>query len=72
MKNVNKKDTNNAFMQGYACAVANLIYSNNGVETDARELFKAGFGEYNLKQFRKWGIEEFEIQQFKKYRKQLK
>ena len=62
---------NYSFQQGFLCAVAALIQSNRGVETQTKELFKSGAGSYNIKNFRKWGIDEHDIKVFKEYRKEL-
>lgn len=65
------KSKGERFQQGYACAVAALINMDQQVETQTRELFLAGLGKYDLKQFRKWGIDEHDISIFKMFRKQL-
>lgn len=67
-----KDEEMSEFQQGYACAVATMIAMNMGVETDVRELFHAGLGNYDLKKFRKWKIAEDDIEVFKKYRKEIK
>ncbi len=59
------------FCQGYLCAVSALIQMHQGVETQTRELFKAGAGAYNLSKMRKWGIDEGDIAVFEKYKKEL-
>jgi len=67
-----KKEKIDRFTQGFACAVATLIRMNNYmVETDARELFSAGLGKYDLKKFRQQGVDEYDIEVFKKCRKEL-
>lgn len=71
-QNVNKKDSNNRFVQGFACACAKMMLMDGGVSTPTKELFDAGVGEYNLKRFRQIGIDEYDIEIFKKYRKDLK
>jgi hypothetical protein len=64
-----KKDSE--FKQGYACAVVTLIQLERGVETQTRELFRAGFGSYNLEALKSAGIDEFDLSILKKYRKEL-
>lgn len=71
MKNVNGKDTNNRFIQGFACACAKLMLMDGGVSTPTKELFEAGVGKYDLRRFRQIGIDEYDIEIFKKYRKEL-
>ena len=60
------------FQKGYACAVATMIKMNMRVDTDVRELFHAGLGNYDIMKFRKWKIAEDDIEVFKKFRKEIK
>lgn len=72
METPNKKTTKfNRFNQGYLCAVATLIRMNNEVDTQTKELFRSGVGEYNLRKMRQWGVDESDIEIFKKFRKEL-
>lgn len=71
MKNANNKDTNNRFIQGFACACAKMMEMDGMVTTQCKELFSAGVGKYDLKRFRIIGIDEDDIKTFKKYREEL-
>lgn len=64
-----RKQPENSFIQGYACAVATLISLNDCITTDAKELFKAGL---NMAMLYDAEIDEEDIRVFKKYKEELK
>ena len=57
------------FAKGYSCAVATLIRLDNGVSTNARELFRAGG--WSIDELKKVGIDVTDLDILKKYREEL-
>lgn len=60
------------FTQGYACAVANFIRQNGGVDTPIRETFRACFGDTTLAKLKKNGVDESDLSTLRKHWKSLK
>ena len=60
-------DRNNAFLQGYVCAVVALINLNGEVDTRTRELYRDGVGKFTLSALKKRGIDEYDLTILEKY-----
>ena len=65
------KEKSNAFNQGYVCAVAALITMQGGVETAAKELFKAGVGNATIDELKGMGIDDYDLSIIKQYWSEL-
>lgn len=57
------------FAQGYICAVVTLINLNNEVDTQTRELFRAGG--YRLKDLKKYEIDQHDMEILEKFKDDL-
>lgn len=66
------KKVKDRFVQGYVCAVANLIRLNDEVNTQTRELFRDGVGKVSLLELKQMGVDESDLAQLKKYYNELK
>lgn len=65
-RKVNKVDE---FARGYSCAVASLIRLEGCVDTNAKDLFRAGG--WSINELDKAGIDRNDLNLFKKYRADL-
>jgi hypothetical protein len=52
---------NNAFLQGYVCAVVVLIHLNGEVDTRTREMYSDGVGKLTLSALKRRGIDEYDL-----------
>jgi hypothetical protein len=62
-KELKKIDTerNNAFLQGYVCAVVVLINLNGEVDVRTREMYRDGVGQLTLSALKRRGIDEYDL-----------
>lgn len=56
-----KKAGRDSFIQGYVCAVCNLIRKDGLVNTEARELFREGVGKLSLADLKRHGVDDYDL-----------
>lgn len=60
------------FVQGYMCAICNIINMEGIVQTPIREAYRACVGDHTIKELQEYGVDESDIETIKKYWNQLK
>ena len=59
------------FIQGYICAVCNLIRMNGGVDSTVKELYNSGISKYTLLELAMLGVPYSDLNTLESYYRDL-